>query len=336
MFALESMIGHFRDYWRASSLPQRALYISGTLLFLSMLLHGLVLVASGGPLNGPVSFRKAITFAEALGLACWSVAWLLGYYRFGPVGSWIVAGWVSFFALMETAIFTVQVWRGVPSHYNFTTLLDTIIYIGSGVGAVIYTVLLAYLLLRSGRLRATAAPSIRLAIRAGLLMTIIGSAVGVLMGANVGGVWEGLGRLASDPYSNPMGRYIGQAEDARGGNLVLLHALGVHGLQLIPLAAWLLLYTPWAEGRRYGLTATVAGLNFAILAAFAVPVFQAIPLRDASSALFGLIGALIAGLLASYAIIGYSVVRQDSGVRSQKSEVRSQKSEVGHGDGVTR
>ncbi|NJM06488.1 hypothetical protein HC891_10255 [Candidatus Gracilibacteria bacterium] len=288
------------------------MYSSGTVLFGVMLLHGVLLVASGGPLNGPVSFRKAMTFAESLGLACWSVAWLLGYYRFGGVGNWLVAAWVSFFALVETAMFTVQVWRGVPSHYNFNTLFDGIIYIGSGVGAVIYTALIAVLLLRSGRLRETAAPSIRLAIRTGLLMTLIGSAVGVVMSANAGGVWEGVARFASNPYGEAMGGYIGQAEGTRGGNLVLLHALGIHGLQLIPLAAWLLSYSRWPEAQRYTLTALVAGLNFALMAAFAVPVFQAVPLSDFSPTMLGIIGAIGSALLASYAVIGYSVLYREA------------------------
>jgi hypothetical protein len=205
----------------------------------------------------------------------------------------------------------------VPSHYNFSSPLDTAIFVGSGIGAIIYTLLIGYLLLRSGRLRQTAAPSIRLAIRAGLLMTLFGSAAGVLMGMNVGGTWQSWSRLVAMPYENPIGRYVGQAEGTLGGNLVLLHALGVHGLQLIPLAAWLLSYSRWQETQRYALTALVAGLNFALLAACAIPVFQAIPLRALSPTMLSVIGALILALLASYAIIGYSVLHQISGVRSQ-------------------
>lgn len=292
-------------YWRTSSGTQRALFVGGTALLLSMLFHGVVLLLSGGPLNGPVSFRKAITFAESLGLLCWSFAWMLPFFRLGRWRERLAGGFVLGFALGEAVIFAAQVWRGVPSHYNFSSDLDALLFLATGVGAGSFTLLCLLLLPLTGRIRV---PSYRLAIRAGLLLYMFGAAVGVLMIFNSGGVWQGVSemRLA---FENSDGRYTGKPENAVGGSLVLLHALGVHGLQIVPLAAWLLGYSALSERARLALTGAVASLSLALFCAFAAPVFAALPLRAFAPLHVAAIAIIGFALLACYGIVAYQAWR---------------------------
>jgi hypothetical protein len=297
------------EYWRNATMAQKFLFISGSLLFASMFFHGIVLVITGGPLNGPVSFRKAMTFAETLGLTCWVVAWMLPFFRLSRRGAWIVAGATTVFALSEVTLFAIQVWRGVPSHYNFTTIFDAAVFSSTGIGAGLFTVLTIVLLVRSARLTPATAPSLRLAIRAGLVINLLGYVVGVMMALNSGGIWQGTEHLQQMLVAERAGRYLGPAEDATGGNLVMIHAIGVHGLQLVPLAAWLLLYSPWSERRRYGLTAAVATSTVVLMAALTVQAFRGLPLSqiDPATALFVAASGLT--LLGSYAAVGWATLR---------------------------
>lgn len=58
-------------YWSQATFAQQVLFVAGSALFVSMLVHGLLLVATGG------SLRKATTFAESGWLLTWSIGWLL-------------------------------------------------------------------------------------------------------------------------------------------------------------------------------------------------------------------------------------------------------------------
>lgn len=60
-------------YFRGGSRLQKTLFISGTVLFFSMVFHLVALALTDGPLSGPVSFRKPETFSETGWLLCWSV-----------------------------------------------------------------------------------------------------------------------------------------------------------------------------------------------------------------------------------------------------------------------
>lgn len=55
----------------------RILWITGTVLLVTMVVHIAALMVTGGPWTGPVSLRKPATFAETGWLACWSVALIL-------------------------------------------------------------------------------------------------------------------------------------------------------------------------------------------------------------------------------------------------------------------
>jgi hypothetical protein len=112
----------------------RILWITGTVLLVTMVVHVVALVVTGGPLTGPVSLRKPATFAETGWLLAWSVAVVLPVLRMRAWQEHVVGASVALFGIGETAIMAVQAWRGVPSHYNFTTPLDAALMRGGAAG----------------------------------------------------------------------------------------------------------------------------------------------------------------------------------------------------------
>ena len=71
----------------------------GWLLLATLVVHAVALVATGGDIDGPVSLRKPITFAEATWLLCWSVSLALRWVRLGPKPAWFVTGAVVLFGV---------------------------------------------------------------------------------------------------------------------------------------------------------------------------------------------------------------------------------------------
>ena len=60
-----AMLTKLRDFWRQAENYQKFLYLVGTMLLISAVFHSVVLIATDGSLEGPVSWRKPIFFAES-------------------------------------------------------------------------------------------------------------------------------------------------------------------------------------------------------------------------------------------------------------------------------
>jgi hypothetical protein len=290
-------------YWHESARLEKVLFVSGTLLFVSMLVHGVVLFATGGSIHGPVSFRKAMTFAETGWLLCWAVGWLLPLITMRRWERGFVAFGALLFGVGETFLMSTQVWRGVPSHYNFSTPFDAVWFAATGVIAVIFTGSMLVLLAAALRERRLA-PSLRLSIQVGTMLIIFGVVIGSIMIANMSGIWEGAFREI-----NTDGRYAGPAEGTVGGDLVLLHAIGVHGLNLVPLVAWLLTYSHVSERGRTIITVCVAANLVMIVAVLSMQVFSALPLSVIDPIKLSALVICGLALLLSYAAVGWWALR---------------------------
>lgn len=236
---------------------QKVLFVSGTALFFSMVVHLAAWVAAGGPLDGPVSFRKPATFSETGWLLCWSVAWLLPLLKLRTWERIAVATGALVFGLGESLIAIIQAWRGQAFHYNLTTPFDGAIFALSGVEALVFFASLLILIVASLRPQPLE-PSLLLAIRTGAVVVLFGTLAGWLMILNWSGVWQGSPNLLDPTFDTANADY---SEGLIGGNLVVIHAVGVHGLSLVPLAAWLLSFTRLSERCRTRVTAGIASAS---------------------------------------------------------------------------
>jgi hypothetical protein len=272
----ERMLASLRGYRVEAQGYQKFLYGVGALLVLSAVFHTGVMLATGGSLEGDVSWRKPITFGESFGLTAISIAWIMTFLPKGRLLGWPLALALGLANLGEVAWVSLQQWRGVPSHFNNSTPLDAGLFALAGV-LILFTgiVILAVTLLSFFSLKAP--PSLAWAIRLGLLLLVASQFFGLLM-------------IRQDSHT------FGSA-----GAMKIPHALALHAAQVLPLLGWLLLFTKWTEGRRTR-TVLVGAAGYTVV--LAVSAFQTytgrapLDLSVGAALLLG-IGALL--LLAAYA-----------------------------------
>lgn len=296
----------------------RILVATGAVLLVTMLVHLAVLVVTGGPVTGPVSLRKPATFAETGWLVAWSVALLMPVLRMRAWQEHLVGASAALFGLAETAIMAVQAWRGVPSHYNFSTPFDAALVRGGAAGtAGIFLVGVVVLLVVTAR--AQIPSDVRLGVLGGGAVLLVGCAVGLLMISANSGVHDG---TAGSAFADRTAAYLGPdlatvgpdyllvRPATRGGDLVLPHAIGVHGLVLLAVPAVLLARTGVPAARRWLITATAViavGVAMAVLLGHAL---RALPLIDLHPVLIGVLGLCAVALAGSWAAVVVALVRR--------------------------
>ena len=292
--------------YQRSSTTQKVLFATGTVLFGVMVFHLVALLITGGPLSGPVSLRKPATFAQTGWLLCWSVGWIVGRLKVRAWEGVFIASGALLFGVGETLIAVVQAWRGVPFHYNTLSAFDTSVFVLAGIDAAVF--LLSVLVLLKASLRRQAlAPSLLLALRLGTVVLLVGTLVGVLMILNWSGVWQGLPPGTLRPgFDTDRANF---SKGVSGGNLVVIHAVGVHGLSLLLLPAWLLTFSRLRERRRVRLTAVVGGSVLGTLVVLTVEAFSLRPLSHLNLWAELLLGAACISFLWTYLFTGWAALR---------------------------
>ena len=213
-------------------------YWVGGLLFASGVFHLLVFFVDGGPWEGPVSWRKPVTFGLSFGLTLATFVWVGTLVRIKP----FVVALFTVVSVYEVLGITVQAWRKVPSHFNTETPFDLVVTGGLAVGGGVIIFCVVWLLVtawRAGHLT----PSMLLAVRVGTATFLSAMAFGAVMIAR-GSVLSRSGRLA-EAYST-------------AGFFKPAHGVAMHGILLLPVLAWLLTFTSLDERAR---TRVVAGAS---------------------------------------------------------------------------
>jgi len=191
----------------------------------------------------------------SFGLTTITLAWVAGHLRMSARTRWLLLGPLAAADTYEVAWVSLQRWRGVASHFNFNTPLDTGLFLLGGAAiAVTVTITVTVPVRAFAAVRAT--PSMALAIRAGLLILLVAQAVGGWM------IQHGVGP-ASD------GVTTGLTTFGAAGVMKVPHAVAIHGIQVLPGLAWLLSFATLPERRRVGLVAT-ATLGYAALVVVSV------------------------------------------------------------------
>jgi hypothetical protein len=296
----------------------RVLWIVGTVLLVTMLFHVAALAIRGGPVTGPVSLRKPADFAETGWLLTWSVALVLPRLRTRAWQRHVIGGSAVLFGVGETAVMAVQAWRGVPSHYNFSTPLDAALMRGGAAGTA-GVFLIGVVVLLVAALRSPDTASVKLGIRAGIAVLLVGCAIGFVMVSNNSGVFQGVfgagfgnrtaGYLGPDPAT--VGHeYVLLRPNTHGGDLVLLHAIGVHGLALLALPAVLLARTALPATRQLHLIATAVGAIGVGMAVLLVQALRQLPLDRLHPVLLAVLALCLVALVAAYVGIAVALLKR--------------------------
>lgn len=224
---MTELVARLAQVGRFTGVPawQRFAYWCAALLVLAGLFHVGVFLSDGGPWEGPLSWRKPIVFGLSFGVTVATLAWVLGFLHPRRAVAWVVVGVLAVASVGEVALISLQTWRGVPSHFNNSTPFDETVFSLMGMLVTVLVVLTVLVTVWSF-FRLDAPAGLALAIRAGLVLMLVGQAVGVQM------ILEG-------------GNTFGTA-----GALKVPHALTLHAVQVLPALALLLLLSDSAERDR--------------------------------------------------------------------------------------
>lgn len=231
-----------------------AIYAAITVLILVALAIDPRTLPSGDPV-----WLKPLKFVISFVVHCATLWWIgRSTARCEARDRWFSASvWIFIIAFVLEAVAIIgQAARGVTSHFNYATAFDRLIFTIMGIGTI--GLVVAALLLLVGLLRFPGGQRlIRLAFAAGLVISLAGSATGVVM---VQPTSEQAAQLASGSVpatigSHSVGSAIGPAVPFFGWSLIsgdwrVPHFIGIHAFQVLPAAALVLLMLPLSHAAR--------------------------------------------------------------------------------------
>ncbi|MBA3278707.1 MAG: hypothetical protein H0U22_08315 [Geodermatophilaceae bacterium] len=282
----------------------RRLRRAAIILIASGTIHLVVLLAFGLPWAGAVSLRKPITFGLSMGLLLWTVGWVIDQLPPKPRSEKVLGVTLAWSGVIEVALITMQAWRGVPSHFNYSTVDGIVVFVLMGIAVAVLSVGLLVATWWTFR-RPLAQPTVRLAVRAGMLVVLTGLGIG-----------EWIIELGNDFFER-VGAVPDQVLAGEAGVPTFPHAVAFHGIQLFILAAILTgIVGLAAKDRQRVVRQTVGGYSLLLLWS----VVQTAAGRAPSDVLWpGTVLAVIgAGLL------GAAAVRLFVGWRRSETSVRSE------------
>ena len=197
--------------------------------------------------TGVNAWVKPAKFAASVALTSFTLALLLRHVRLPARGGRRAVAAIVGLTALELVIITLQAARGVPSHFNFATRLDAVLFQMMAVGIVGVMVAVGYIGVVAFRQR-LAEPALGWGIRLGIVSMLVGGATGFAMPRPTPAQLASLRAGAPAPL---LGAHTVGAPDGgpglRGtgwstvaGDLRVAHFIGLHGLQVLPFGGWLL------------------------------------------------------------------------------------------------
>lgn len=241
--------------WSDLRRVEQVSYLVATVLVGSGLFHLGVFAIVGGPWDGPVSWRKPATFGLSFGLTLAAICWVSSCLTFSPrAGAWVL-GVFAADCVLEVSGITLQAWRRVPSHFNNETPFDTVVAMSLAVGGAVLIATLGTLAVIALRRPVQASKEMQFALRAGLVLLMIGLATGVAM-------------IVSGTTLIKTGHR--QSAYNTAGSLKWAHGVTLHAILVLPSLALGLVSLGWTEHRRAGAVVAATGVYAAAtLAVFA-------------------------------------------------------------------
>lgn len=178
---------------------------------------------------GANAWYKPVKFALSIGIYMWTAGWLMVYlpdFKIQPT-SWAIVILLGF----EMAYIGLQAGRGEMSHFNIETPVRHTLYMLMALAAALVALITA----RMGWIFWTNEfPSLSYSylwgIRLGMLLFVLFAFQGFIMGSQ-------LGHTVGATDGGPGVPFLGWSLTA--GDLRIAHFLGMHGMQILPLAGWL-------------------------------------------------------------------------------------------------
>ena len=255
------------------------------------------------------------------GMSCLSIAWIMIFLPKHRVRGWLLSGIMGISMLVEVFLITMQTWRSVPSHFNFSTTFDAAIFTAMGILIVFVEIVIIVVMFWSF-FSLKAPSSMAWAIRVGLVILVISQVFGNLI------IQNGIPKV----IDFETGKFVSEGLSSTNifgasGLMKIPHALSLHAVQVLPALAWLLLFTNWSEGQRIrtvmvaivgysGLMIASAFQTFRGLAPFEIHLLVALVI---GVSLIGVVGAYIAAFIGLRKTLGQTAV--SASASNDKEEV---------------
>lgn len=199
------------------------------LLFVLICLGGLIV--DERTLMGVNVWIKPLKFSISGAIYIGSVGFLVSLYPYSRLKKSILCNTTAITLIAELFIIVMQGARGVKSHYNVNNYFDGILFGTMGILIAINVVIMIVFIIDTTRLKLNTGKTIQWSILMGWIIILIGSWIG--------------GQMISQMSHN-----VGIADGGTGlplvnwstiaGDLRVAHFFGLHGLQIIPLFAFII------------------------------------------------------------------------------------------------
>ncbi|MBC6605244.1 hypothetical protein H8B13_00275 [Hymenobacter sp. BT188] len=192
--------------------------------------------------TGLNAWFKPLKFALSNLIYLWTLGWLLADLPAPAQRSVRFISWgIALSMTVEIAAIFLQAARGTTSHFNNSSVFDALVFAAMGLFIAINTLLLVWALYLMLRHRPFGSAGYVWGMRLGLLLFLLGSAIG-------GAMISQNGHTVGAPDGGAGLPVLGWS--TRAGDLRAAHFLGLHALQALPLAGWLLARTMpnWRSG----------------------------------------------------------------------------------------
>jgi len=240
--------GRIRQLWQLAWTSSRQLSVLGVLSLLTAA-AGMVLPSfDPRQLSGASVWLKPTKFGVSIAIASFTLAYLLRAIDVPQPRRRRLVTTIAWLTGLVLVIITGQAARGVRSHFNVATLLDAALFQIMGMAITFVTLAVAWLGLYAWRTRYENA-ALAAGVRFGIAIMVLGSCVAFLMPRPTAS------QLASFQQGQPtplIGAHtVGASDDSgsglpvtrwssAGGDLRVPHFVGLHALQLLPLAGFAL------------------------------------------------------------------------------------------------
>ncbi|PJZ50435.1 hypothetical protein [Leptospira saintgironsiae] len=194
---------------------------------------------------------KPIKFAVSIGIFLWTMAWFLEQLNDFPGFRNRMEKYFVIALSVELILITLQAGRGVQSHFNNSTILDSVIY--GVMGLFIFPMMVVPILMdrKFKLLSSKLDPRILISIRFSLWILAIASIIGFFIS-------QRLSHAVGVPDGGPGLPLVNWS--VNGGDIRIAHFVGIHALQVLPLFAVLAIKQSWNT-----LSVKIVSIGYSIL-----------------------------------------------------------------------
>jgi hypothetical protein len=301
-FSIGGIIG---KAWRFNRTLTAAVLLNAAFIPITLLL----MVIDPVTITGVNGWTKPLKFSISIAVYSATLLWFLTYVPRRKLWVGLVATTIGAFLLLENVLIVIQILRRTTSHFNNATPFDAAIF--SAMGTMIMVVALLNLVVAIWLVLARIDNRVMAAgLRWGVWITLLGMVVTIFM---VMPTASQQAELAQGGTPAVLGAHsVGKEDGGPGlpllgwsttaGDLRVGHFIGLHAMQVLPLAAWLLqrawATTRWSERQRRRMVG-VAGIFYTgvvLLVTWQALRGQSVVAPDTATLLatFGLIGSCTA------------------------------------------